>query len=198
MSGAHRAALRFVRGGLVATLGLLAPSQVGLLTGGASWAAAAAGVLRVLLPILGFTLAGVIGASALDRGRRGGVAFGAGFLATGVVLTFTAPLLSNLSGFERPALVLSFGAASAGAAFGVGGILAALALESSPVLRIGAGFALGGVVGGVLGVLPAVLAAALNDWPAEVRLFANAACALAGFLAPFGIGGAVAGRALEE
>lgn len=198
MSPAHRAAVRFLRGGLVAMVSLLVPSQLG------SWSRAfpALGPLvalaRLVVPALGFAAAGAIGATALGRGRRGGRAFAAGMSATGLALSFTAPLLQNLTGFEPPAIVALFAAVTTAGAFALGGSIAALALEPRHAVALAAGFAFGGAFGGLLTVTPSLLAGGLAAWPPEAQLFVNLASSLLGLLAPFAIGGAVAGRRLED
>jgi hypothetical protein len=198
VSPAHRAALRFLRGGLVATVALLAPSQIGFLAHGAPWLSTLAGVVRVMVPALGFAAGGAIGATALDRGWRGIGAFAAGFFATGLAMSLGAPLVTGLTGFEHPGVVLLFAGASTAAAFGAGGLVAGLAIEPRRACGIALGAASGGVLGGLVTVLPAVAAGVLSGWPAEARLLVRLSCSLVGFLVPFAIAGAVAGRALER
>jgi hypothetical protein len=197
-SPAHRAGLRFLRGGLIAIVALLVPSQLG---GWArEWPAIAPLIAasRLAIPALGFAAGGVVGASALGRGGRGAAAFGAGFGLTGLLLSFTAPLLRNLSGFENSWIVVPYAAASTAAAFGLGGVIGALALEPRQVVMMGTGFAAGGALGGLVSVLPSLSSASMAGWPSDAQLFVRLLCSLTGLLAPFAIGGAVAGKALEE
>jgi hypothetical protein len=182
----------------VATVALLAPSQIGLFAHAAPWLSTLAGVVRVIVPALGFAAGGAIGATALDRGRGGISASAAGFFLAGIGLSLGAPLISGLTGFEHAGVVLLFAGASTATAFGVAGLVVGLAIEPPRTVRIAAGFALGGLLGGLVTVWPAVAGRALSGWPAEAQLFLRLACSLGGFLAPFAIAGAVAGRALER
>lgn len=198
MSPAHRAALRFLRGGLVAIVALLIPSQLGGLSRGSPWLAPLVDAARLLIPAFGFAAGGLLGATALGRGRRGLAAFGAGFLLTGIGISFVAPLVQNLTGFESRPTVALVAAGGTGAAFGVGGLVAGMVLERRRLLSLVVGFAVGGALGGLITVAPALGAAAVAGWSPDVQLFFRLFCSLAGLLAPFAIAGAVAGRTLGE
>jgi hypothetical protein len=194
-SPSHRAALRFLRGGLVATVALLIPSQIGLASRETPGVAPLIALARVGIPAIGFAIGGAVGGSALGKGRRGAVACGSGLFFTGIVLSFTARPIQGLTGFEDARTVILFAAGATAAAFALGGAVAALLFAFRRTAMICAGFAIGGAVGGIVTVLPAVLAAPLGAWPADARLFIRLACSLIGLLAPFAVGGAVAGKA---
>lgn len=198
MSPAHRAAIRFLRGGLVAVVALLLPSRLGGWLRDWPMLEPIVALAQVAIPVLGFAAAGAIGATSLDRGRRGIAAFAVALAVTGLGVSLTAPQLQNLTGFESAGTVVLFAAAATGAAFAVGGGIAALWLEPERALPIAAGFAAGGAFGGLVTVLPSLLARAVADWPPEAQLFVRLACSLAGLLGPFAIGGAAAGRGLGE
>lgn len=195
-SPAHRAGVRFLRGGLVAIVALLLPSQLGGWS--RAWPEPLVAFARAAIPAVGFALAGALGAASLDRGRRGILSFGAGLLVTGFAMSFSAPLLQNLTGFESGPTVAIFAAGSTAVAFAAGGAVAALPVEPSRALILAGGFAAGGGFGGLLTVVPSLLGTALNAWPADAQLFVRLACSVAGLLAPFAIGGAVAGKVLER
>lgn len=197
-SPAHGAAIRFLRGGLVAVIALLVPPRLGALS--RAWPAVAplVAAASVAIPAMGFAIGGAIGATALDRGRRGVIAFGAGLCVTGAVLAFTAPLFQGLTGFEDAWTVGLTAAASTAVAFASGGAVAALVVQPRLAGVLAAGFGAGGATGGLLTVVPALFAAATAGWPGDAQLFVRVACSLAGLLAPFAIGGAVAGWALDE
>lgn len=191
------AALWFLRGGLVAVVALLVPSQFGFVLRDAPALAPIVALLRVAIPAAGFAIGGAVGGSALGRGRRGVLASAAGLLVTGAALTVLAQPLQGLTGFERPLMVLLFAGVATGTAFAAGGAVASLALVPRRFALMAAGFGAGGAVGGIISVLPSVFAATVAGWPAEAQLFARLACSLAGLLGPFAVAGAVAGRILD-
>lgn len=197
MTSSHRSALWFLRGGLVAVVALLVPSQVGVVSRDVPALQPLVSFLRIAVPALGFAAGGAIGGSSLGVGRRGMFASGAAFLVTGVGLTLLAPSLTGLTGFEDPLTVLAFAGAGTAAAFASGGAVLALLLARRQVVPLSAGFLAGGAVGGVISVLPAVLAAALGAWPADLQLFMRLACSLVGLLGPFAVAGGVAGSVFE-
>lgn len=196
MTPAHRAALRFLRGGLVAIVALLIPSQLGGWTRDSAWLAPLAALVRLLIPAVGFAAGGLLGATALGRGRRGLGAFAAGFLLTGLGISRTAPLLQNLTGFEHRLTVALFAAGTTAAAFAAGGVLAGLLLEPRRVPSLGVGLAIGGALGGLITVAPSLLSEAVAGWLPDAQLFFRLFCSLVGLLAPFAMAGAVAGRTL--
>jgi hypothetical protein len=197
-SASHRVGVRFLRGGLVAVAGLLVSSQLGVVTRGTPALEPLVALVRVAIPLAAFALGGAVGGAALSRGRRGVVACAASFLLTGLALSLAAAPLRGLTGFEDPLIVLSFAAGTTGAAFGLGGVLLALLLERRLWVPIAGGFLAGGAAGGILAVLPAFLGPPLAGWPADVLLFVRLGCSLAGWLGPFAVAGAVAGRVLDR
>jgi hypothetical protein len=197
MSPSHRAALRFLRGGLVAVVALLVPSQFGFISRESPALAALVTILRIVVPAAGFAAGGAVGGAALGRGARGVWASSAALLVTGLVVTAVAPHVQGLTGFENPAVVMAFAASATGGAFALGGAVLAALLDARHLPRITAGFLAGGAAGGVVTVLPSVLAASLAGWPADAQLFLRLACSLAGLLGPFAVAGAVAGGALQ-
>jgi hypothetical protein len=197
MSCSHRAALRFLRGGLIAVVAVLLPSQFGFVSGGAPAFGPVVAALRVAVPALGFAIGGAVGGTALGRGRMGVAASSAGFLLTGIAMSLGASPLTGLTGFENPVTVLVFAATTSGAAFALGGCVMALLLDRRTLRGIVSGFLAGGAAGGVVSVMPAVLATPLAALPSDFRLFFHLACSLLGLVGPFAVAGAVAGAAAE-
>jgi len=198
MTSAHRATLWFLRGGLVAGVGLLLPTQVGFLAAGTPLAGMLAATLRVIVPAAAFGVGGLIGATALHRGSRASVGFGGGFFLAGCVVALTSPLLQGLSGFENLPTVLFYATGSTAAAFALAGATVGFVVEPGRWLALSGALALGGIVGGAFSVLPALISLRLAGWLPEVQLFVRLACSLVGLLAPFAVAGATAGRLLAR
>ena len=199
MTPTHRATVAFARGGLFAIVALLASSRVGGFARDVPTLAGVLGTLQFLLPLAGFAVAGAVGGASLDAGRRVASGFAAGCFLAGVVLSVAWPHLSGLTGHERLPAVLSFAVAAWAVAFGVAGAIGGAFLGRDRIWRVAAGFAGGGAVGAVLLVMPVLLASAgLRAWPSTAQLAVTVTSSVAGLLAPFAIGGAAAGRAVDE
>jgi len=199
MTPAHRATVAFARGGLFAIVALLASSRIGGLARDLPALAPVLGTLQFVLPLAGFALAGAVGGASLGAGRRAASGFAAGCFLAGAVLSIAWPHLSGLTGHEHLAAVLSFAVAAWAVAFGVAGAIGGAVLGRDRVWRIAAGFAGGGAIGAVFLVTPVLLAAAgLHAWPPTAQLAVTVTSSVAGLLAPFAIGGAAAGRAVDE
>ncbi|RPJ72476.1 MAG: hypothetical protein EHM24_09340 [Acidobacteria bacterium] len=199
MTPAHRATIAFARGGLFAIAALLASGRIGGLARDLPSLAAAFGALQLALPLVGFALAGAVGGASLGTGRRATLGFAGGCFLAGAVLSAAWPHLSGLTGHESLAAVLSFAAAAWAGAFGIAGAIGGACLARGRTWHVGAGFAGGGAVGAVLLVMPVLLApAGLHAWPPTVQLAVTVTSSAAGLLAPFAIGGAAAGRAVDE
>jgi hypothetical protein len=197
-SPSHRAALWFLRGGLVASVALLVPAQFGFVSRQAPALEPLVDLIRIAIPAIGYAAGGAIGGTALGRGRPGVLACGAGFLLTGLIVSLAAPSLTGLTGFENRVAVLLFAASTTGAAFAVGGGVVALLLEPRLFAKMAVGFLYAGAAAGVASVLPAILAAPIARWPADLQLFVRLGCSLVSLVGPFAAGGAVAGRALGD
>ncbi len=122
-SPAHRAALGFLRGGLIATVSLALTPALGALASSVptlGWLVKAA---QFLLPVAGFAAGGALGGDALSLGPRGAMAFGCGGGAAGLVLFLSAPHLQGLTGFEDPLVVVPYAIATSALAFGAMGLI---------------------------------------------------------------------------
>jgi hypothetical protein len=196
-SPAHRAALAFLRGGLVAVLSLVLAPALGAIAvtfPSAGWLVRAT---QFLLPVGGFAFGGAIGGEALDPGPRGALAFGCGGCAAGLVLLLTAPNLQGLTGFENPTVVVGYGVGSAAVAFAATGLIGSLIAGSGKIGRVTAGFAIGGAIGGLLGVAPFLVQNARLGLPPDLLMFVSFACAMGGVVVPFVAGGIVAALSRE-
>ena len=152
-SPAHRAALGFFRGGLIAAVSLAIAPAVG-----APWrdlqSGMPAGFTQFILPITGFVLAAPSEGERLASERAAAWRFGCGGGAAGLVLMITAPQLQGLTGFEDPLVVVPYAVATSAPAFGSDGARwqpGRRARQGRPVAAV---FAVGGTTGGLLGVLP--------------------------------------------
>ncbi len=90
-SPAHRAALGFLRGGLIAAVSLALTPALGAVAAAAAQAGWPARAIQFLLPLAGFAFGGAVGGEALGFGSRGAIGFGCGGGAAGLVLLLTAP-----------------------------------------------------------------------------------------------------------
>jgi len=194
-SPSHRCAVAFLRGGLLATVALLAAPRAGALFHRSAWLAPVAGAAAVLLPVAGFAAAGAFGGAALGRGRAGVRAFALAGVVWGLLMSMAWPQLTGLTGREPLPLLAAFALGAWAAAFAAGGAVAAAIVDRRALLPVAAGFALGGAAGAAIFIAPS-LAAPLGyaQWPPLVRLLVATVTSIAGLLAPFGIGGAAAGR----
>ncbi len=193
-SPAHRAALGFLRGGLIATVSLVLTPALGALASSVpslGWLVTAA---QFLLPIAGFAAGGALGGDALSLGLRGVAAFGCGGGAAGLVLLVTAPQLQGLTGFEDPLVVVPYAIAASALAFGAMGLIGSLVVRRGKVGRITAAFAIGGIVGGLLGVLPFFVQRWGGPGWVDLWVFVTMACSIGSIVAPLMLGGSSAAR----
>lgn len=198
-SPAHRATVAFARGGLVAIVALLAAGRAGGFGRDVPILAPLFHVLQLALPVFGFALAGAIGGASLGAGRRATWGFAAGCFLAGMVLAAAWPQLSGLTGHESLVSVLSFAVAAWTAAFGLAGLVGGAALPGRRTRLVAGGFAAGGAAGAVLLILPVLLVpVGLRGWPPTAQLAVTVLSSVAGLLAPFAIGGAAAGRAVDK
>ena len=193
-SPAHRAALGFLRGGLIAGLSLAIAPALGAALANIFPSGWPAGIIQVLLPMCGFVLGGAIGGEAVGVEPRGGLAFGCGGGAAGLVLLLTAPHLRGLTGFEDPMIVVTYAVATSTLAFGVMGLVGGLVIRRGKVGRVAAIFAASGVVGGLLGVLPFLLQRWGGAGWADLWVFVTMASSIGSIVVPLMIGGASAAR----
>ena len=198
-SPAHRAAVAFVRGGLLAIVTLLAAPRVAALDRAIPSLSDGAGAVGWLLPVAGFAAAGAFGGAALGRGRAGARAFALGGLVSGLVMSAVWPQLAGLTGREPLGVVVAFSAGGWAAAFGAGGAVAGWGVDRRAAAWLACRFAIAGAAGALVFVAPS-LAQPLGygEWPAPARLLVTTVTSVAGLLAPFAIGGAAAGRRLGE
>lgn len=193
-SPAHRAALGFLRGGLIAVLSLALAPALGAALAGIFQSGWPAGIILVLLPMCGFVLGGVIGGEAVGVGSRGAIAFGCGGGAAGLVLLLTSRHLQGLTGFEDPLVVVPYAIATSSIAFGAMGLIGGLVVRLGHLGRITAAFAVGGIIGGLLGVLPFLVQRwGAAGW-ADLRMFVTMACSIGSVVVPFMLGGSSAAR----
>ena len=197
-SPAHRAALGFLRGGLIAVVSLVASPPLGALLAGIFQSGWPVGITQVLLPMSGFVLGGVIGGEAVGVGSRGAIAFGCGGGAAGLVLILTAPHLQGLTGFEDPLVVVPYAIATSALAFGAMGLIGSVVVRRGKVGRVAAVFAIGGAIGGLLGVLPFLVQRWGGPGWLDLRLFVTMACSIGSVVVPLVLGGASAARDWSE
>ena len=193
-SPAHRAALGFLRGGLIAVVSLALAPALGALASSVptfGWLVKAA---QFLLPVAGFAAGGALGGDALRLGPRGSMAFGCGGGAAGLVLLLTAPHLQGLTGFEDPLVVVPYAIATSALAFGGMGLIGSLVVRRGKAGRVAAVFAIGGIVGGLLGVLPFLVQRWGGPGWADLWLFVTMACSIGSIVVPLMLGGASAAR----
>ena len=196
---AHRATVAFVRGGLYAVVALLAAGRLGGYGRDHPSLAIVFEAAQFLLPLAGFALAGAVGGASLGAGRRATSGFAGGCVLGGTVLSLAWPQLSGLTGHESLVSVLAFALFAWAIAFGLAGAIGGAALGSRHTWRVASGFALGGIAGALLLVLPVLLApAGLRSWPPTAQLAVNVLTSVTGLLAPFAVGGAAAGRAVDD
>ncbi len=193
-SPAHRAALGFLRGGLIAVVCLAVAPALGSALASIFQSGWPAGITLVLLPMCGFVLAGVIGGEAVAVGARGAIAFGCGGGAAGLVLLLTSPHLQGLTGFEDPVVVVPYAIAASAIAFGAMGLVGGLVVRRGNVGRITAAFAIGGIVGGLLGVLPFLVQRWGGPGWVDLWVFVTMACSIGSVVVPLMLGGAYAAR----
>jgi hypothetical protein len=193
-SPAHRAALGFLRGGLIAVVSLVAAPPLGALLAAIFESTWPAGLVQLLLPFVGFALGGAIGGEAVAVGSRGAIAFGCGGGAAGLVLLLTSPHLQGLTGFEDPMVVVPYAIAASAIAFGAMGLVGGLVVRRGNVGRITAAFAIGGIVGGLLGVLPFLVQRWGGPGWVDLWVFVTMACSIGSVVVPLMLGGAYAAR----
>lgn len=194
-SPAHRAAIAFLRGGLLAIVTLLAAPRA------AGWAAAIPGLegfgtwIVAALPAAGFAGAWAFGGAALGRGRAGVLAFALGGVVSGLLLSLVWPQLAGLTGREPLAPLLAFSVLTWAGAFGIGGGIAGWRLDTHAAVALAWRFAIGGALGALVFVAPSLAwPLGADAWPAAARLALTTLSSVAGLLAPFAVGGAAAGR----
>jgi hypothetical protein len=198
-SPAHRAAVGFFQGGLVAVVAQVVASPLaGAVAAVSAWSPLAP-LVRILIPLAGLAVAGAVGGEAMERGRRGVRSFALGGLAAGVVLMTASPNLSGLTGYENPLIVLAYATTTAAAAFGILGFVGGLGLVRTARARAAVAFAIGGAAGGLLGTVPFLLA---RYGPAgaagPVAQFVFLASAVGSIAVPLALGGALTARALND
>jgi hypothetical protein len=193
-SPAHRAALGFLRGGLIATVSLMLPPALGVLASFVPTLGWLVKAVQFLLPVAGFAAGGALGGDALSIGSRGVMAFGCGGGAAGLVLLVTAPQLQGLTGFEDPLVVVPYAIATSALAFGAMGLIGSLVVRRGQVGRVSAVFAAGGIVGGLLGVLPFLVQRWGGPVWADLWVFVTMACSIGSVVVPLMLGGASAAR----
>ncbi len=191
---AHRAALGFLRGGLIAVVSLALTPALGALASSVPALGWLVKTAQFLLPMCGFVLGGAIGGEAVGAGPRGSMAFGCGGGAAGLVLLLTAPHLQGLTGFEEPLVVVPYAIATSALAFGAMGLIGSLVIRRGKVGRIAAAFAIGGIAGGLLGVLPFLVQRwGGSGWP-DLWVFVTMACSIGSVVVPQMVGGSSAAR----
>jgi hypothetical protein len=193
-SPAHRAALGFLRGGLIAAVSLALAPALGVAVAAIFQSGWPAGFIQFILPLGGFVLGGAIGGEALGLGTRGSLGFGCGGGAAGLVLLVTAPPLRGLTGFEDPLVVVPYAVVTSALAFGLMGLVGSLVVRRHKVGRVAALFAVGGIVGGLLAVLPTLVQRSAGPEWADLRMFATTACSMGSVVVPLILGGSSAAR----
>jgi hypothetical protein len=193
-SPAHRAALGFLRGGLIAIVFLALAPALGAFLAAIFQSGWPVVPTRFLLPMCGFVLGGAIGGEAVGVESRGAMAFGCGGGAAGLALLLTAPHLQGLTGFEDPLVVVPYAIVTSALAFGTMGLVGSLVVRRGNVGRVAAVFAVGGIVGGLLGVLPFLVQRWGGSGWADLWVFVTAACSAGSVVVPFMLGGAAAAR----
>jgi hypothetical protein len=194
-SPSHRASMGFLRGAFIAVVAQVVTAPLAAGVGSLSLSQLAP-VVRALLPVAGFALAGAVGGEALGVGRQGASAFAAGGLLAGVVLTIAAPNLSGLTGHENAAIVLAYAVATFAAAFGLCGGVAGAILRGGVAGRSAAAFSAGGAIGGVACILPFFLARLGAE--SLVLQFAWLASSVGSIAIPLALGGGLTARALHS
>ncbi len=193
-SPAHRAALGFLRGGLIAAVSLVLAPALGAVSAAILPSGWPVGLVQFALPLAGFAFGGAVGGEALGLGSRGAAAFGCGGGAAGLVLLVTAPQLQGLTGFEDPLVVVFYAVATSALAFGLMGLVGSLVVRRDKVGRVAALFAVGGIVGGLLGVLPFLVQRwGRPEW-ADLWMFVTMACSIGSIVVPLVLGGSSAAR----
>jgi hypothetical protein len=193
-SPAHRAALGFLRGGLIAVVSLALAPALGAALAAIFQSGWPIGLMQFFLPMCGFVLGGAIGGEAVGVGTRGSMAFGCGGGAAGLVLLLTAPHLQGLTGFEDPLVVVPYAIATSALAFGAMGLIGSLVVRRGKAGRVAAVFAIGGIVGGLLGVLPFLVQRWGGPGWADLWVFVTMACSIGSVVVPLMLGGASAAR----
>jgi hypothetical protein len=191
-SPAHRAALGFLRGGLVAAVSLLLTPALGGVLAGVSQSGWPVELMRFVLPLAGFAFGGAVGGEALDVGSRGAMGFGCGGGAAGLVLLVSSPHLQGLTGFEDPLVVVPYGIVTSALAFGVMGLVGSLVVRRGRVRRVVAAFAGGGLIGGLLGVLPFLVQRWVGPMWADLWVFVTMAGSMGSVVVPVMVGGSSA------
>ncbi len=196
---AHRAGLGFLRGAVVAAAAqvMAAPAAGALLA--VPPLAFLVPLVRGLVSVTGFGLAGALGGETLGTSPRGPLAFAAGGLVGGTALLVTSPNLAGLTGFEDPRLVVAYSLVTSSVAFALVGLVGAGLLGRSVVVPSVEGFAVGGALGGLLGVGPFLAArfVPLNAPPPIVAQLLTAASGLGAVVVPLVLGGIWTAAALD-
>jgi hypothetical protein len=196
-SPAHRVAVAFLRGGLLAIVALLAAPRAAALVRSCSTLEDLGDLAAALLPVAGFLVAWAFGGAALDRGRRGVRAFAVGGLVAGMLMSAVWPQLAGLTGREPLPALLAFSVGGWAVAFGAGGGLAGWGLDRRAAAPLAARFAAGGALGALLFIAPSLAQPlGVGTWSGPARLLLTTVTSVAGLLTPFAVGGAAAGRLL--
>jgi hypothetical protein len=193
-SPAHRAALGFLRGGLIAAVSLALAPLLGAFLAATFQSRWPAGLMPVVLPLAGFAFGGAVGGEALGLRSRGATAFGCGGAAAGLVLLLTASHLQGLTGFEEPVIVVAYAIATSALAFGAMGLVGSLVVRRGKVGRVAAVFAGAGMAGGLLGVLPSLVQRSSGPMWADMWMFVTVACSIGSIVVPLMLGGSSAAR----
>jgi hypothetical protein len=197
-SPAHRAAIGFLQGALVAVAAEVVASPLAGSLSRIPAISPLAPAIRTLVPLAGFSVAGAVGGEAIGEGRLGTAAFAAGGLGAGLVLTMTSPHLSGLTGYEDALIVLAYAACTFALAFGLCGCLAGAILRPDIVMRATAAFAFGGALGGLAGILPFLLARFGSAGPGDLLWqFVWLASSIASIATPLAVGGALTARVMH-
>jgi hypothetical protein len=193
-SPAHRAALGFLRGGLIAVVSLVLTPALGTLAAALSMSGWPVGLMQFLLPLAGFAFGGAVGGESLGFRSRSTMAFGCGGTAAGLVLLLTDQNLQGLTGFENPRVVVPYAVVTSALAFGAMGLVGGLVVRRGRVGRVAAVFAVGGAIGGLLGVLPFLVQRLGGPGWADLWVFVTMACSIGSVVVPMATGGAAAAR----
>jgi hypothetical protein len=193
-SPAHRAALGFLRGGLITAVSLALAPALGALASSVPMLGWLVKGAQFLVPIAGFAGGGALGGDALSLGSRGAMAFGCGGGAAGLVLLLTSPHLQGLTGFEDPLVVVPYAIATSALAFGAMGLIGSLVVRRGKVGRVASVFAVGGIAGGLIGVLPFLAQRWGGSGWADLWVFVTMACSIGSVVVPQMVGGSSAAR----
>ena len=193
-SPAHRAALGFLRGGLIAAVSLALAPALGAVLSAISPGSWTVGLTRFVLPLAGFAFGGAVGGEVLGLGSRGSMAFACGGAAAGLVLLLTASHLQGLTGFEDPVVVVPYAVATSALAFGAMGLVGSLVVRRGRIVRLVAVFACAGMAGGLLGVLPFLVQRWIGPMWADLWMFVTMACSIGSVVVPLIVGGSSAAR----